>query len=449
MTYRKSLYPMNTVTKIHKLALNSILTGVVCLGLASGHAWAQAVKVEVVVHDGKYQLLRGGKPYQVKGAGLDDASLELLAAHGGNSIRTWATVDGPEGTALLLDRAHELGITVSLCLYTAPERLGFDYYDEEAVARQYEALKKEVLKYKDHPALLTWIIGNELNFDYKNPRVYDAVNDLSRMIHEVDPNHPTTTTIAGFSESLVKIIQERAPDLDFISFQLYAQLYNLPEFVKDTDFTDPFFITEWGAIGHWEVPKTTWGAPLEQDSTAKAETYLRGYREVIEPLAGQNLGDYVFFWGQKQEKTPTWYGLFTETGEETAVIDVLQYIWTGNWPDNRSPQIKSMRLDGKAAHKNIRLKTGKTYRAEIKASDHDGDALAYSWQVKPESTANQVGGDYEAEIASLEGHIIDPSKPEASLIAPDNPGAYRLFVYVYDGQGHAAHANIPFYVDGE
>ena len=183
--------------------------------LASNSSFAQAVKVEVVKHDGKYQLLRNGKPYQVKGAGLADASLERLAAHGGNSIRTWSTVDGPEGTLKLLDEAHELGITVSLCVYTGSERHDFDYYDEDAVSLQYEAIKLEILKYKDHPALLTWIIGNELNFDYKNPKVYDAVNDISLMIHEVDPNHPTTTTIAGFSESLLKVIDERAPDLDF------------------------------------------------------------------------------------------------------------------------------------------------------------------------------------------------------------------------------------------
>jgi len=297
--------------------------------------------------------------------------------------------------------------------------------------------------------LLTWILGNELNYDYKNPMVYDAVNDLSRWIHEVDPNHPTTTAVAGFSESMVKVLRERAPDLDFVSFQLYAQLYSLPEFIEDTGFSDPFFLTEWGAIGHWEVPKTSWGAPLEQDSTTKAETYLRGYRKVIEPHLDQILGNYVFLWGQKQEKTPTWYGLFTETGEETEVIDVLQNVWTGQWPENRAPQIKSMRMDGKAGHKNIRLKTGKTYPALVTATDADGDTLTYSWQVKPESTAQEVAGDYEAQIASLEGHIVGPTNREASLVAPDDPGAYRLFVYVYDGQGHAAHANIPFYVDGK
>ena len=43
--------------------------------------------------------------------------------------------------------------------------------------------------------------------------------------------------------------------------------------------------------------------------------------------------------------------------------------------------------------------------------------------------------------------IDTPDAAEITVTAPAQPGAYRLFVYVYDGQGHAAHANIPFYVD--
>ena len=203
--------------------------------------WAQAIKVEVVKQDGKYQLLRDGKTYRVNGAGLANGDLKTFAAHGGNSIRTWSTVDGPEGTSKLLDEAHELGITVSLCVYTALERHGFDYYDEAAVAQQFERIKQEILKYQDHPALLTWIIGNELNFDYKNPMVYDAVNSISKMIHQVDPNHPTTTAVVGFNENLLEVLDERASDLDFISFQVYGQLYDLPRFVKDMKFKDPYF----------------------------------------------------------------------------------------------------------------------------------------------------------------------------------------------------------------
>ena len=61
----------------------------------------------------------------------------------------------------------------------------------------------QVREYKDHPALIIWVIGNELNME-KNPKVWDAVNDLSKKIHQIDPNHPTTTPLAGFKQDLVQ-----------------------------------------------------------------------------------------------------------------------------------------------------------------------------------------------------------------------------------------------------
>jgi hypothetical protein len=47
----------------------------------------------------------------------------------------------------------------------------------------------------------------------------------------------------------------------------------------------------------------------------------------------------------------------------------------------------------------------------------------------------------------LPGMIAQPNGAEITLKAPVEAGAYRLFAYIFDGQGHAAHANIPFYVD--
>ena len=65
-----------------------------------------------------------------------------------------------------------------LGLYLRPERTGMDYNDEYAVEGQLEELKQEVLKYKDHPALLLWGIGNEVDLQYTNTRVWDAVENL-------------------------------------------------------------------------------------------------------------------------------------------------------------------------------------------------------------------------------------------------------------------------------
>jgi hypothetical protein len=94
------------------------------------------------------------------------------------------------------------------------------------------------------------------------------------------------------------------------------------------------------------------------------------------------------------------------------------------------------------------LKPGQSYHAKVQASDPDQDPLTYSWEVMEESTERKMGGDVESVPKSLPGLIAEPRQSEITLKAPDKAGAYRLFAYVFDGKGHAAHANIPFYVDG-
>nr|WP_297348329.1 glycoside hydrolase family 2 TIM barrel-domain containing protein [uncultured Glaciecola sp.] len=242
------------------------------------------IKVEIIEENGNYKLLRGGEPYQVRGAGISSTDLDSLVKFGGNSMRNWAVDNHAEPAEQLLDRAYAMGITVSLCLEFARERHGFDYDDNAAVAKQLAENRVRVEKYKDHPALLTWIIGNEVNFDFTNPKVFDAVNDTAKMIKELDPNHPTTTALAGFDKKALVAIAERAPDLDFISFQMYADLLNLPQYIKEFGFDKPYFITEWGAVGHWEVHTTEWGAPVENTSTEKASNYSKSYSQVLESL---------------------------------------------------------------------------------------------------------------------------------------------------------------------
>lgn len=404
------------------------------------------IKVEIVNVEGGYALLRGGKPYRVRGAGVDHADLETLAARGGNSLRTWAVDDGAMPPGQLLDKAHSLGLTVSLCLEFASERHGFDYNDPVAVAKQFEETKARVLKHRNHPALLTWFIGNELNYDFENPKVYDAVNEVSKMIHELDPNHPTTTTLSQFNKELVETVQAHAPDLDFLSFQLYADLVNLPKYIKETGFTDPYFVTEWGAVGHWEVHKTKWGAPVEQTSSEKAANYANSYLKVMQPFPRQALGSYVFLWGQKQERTPTWYGMFLDSGEATEPVDVMNYIWTGAWPENRAPRISRVGLKGKVGYDSVTLWPNKKYKAKVSVTEPDGDPVSYHWEVRTESTATESGGDEEYVPQVVENLISETNNAEITMRTPKEKGAYRLFVYAYDGKGHAAHSNIPFYV---
>ena len=408
----------------------------------------EPIRVEIERTEDGYRLLRGGEPYIAKGAGMAINDIERFAAAGGNSIRNWSTAQDGQDTRELLDDAHAHGVTVALGLAMQKERHGFDYDDPEAVAAQLERMREEVLKYRDHPAVLVWVIGNELNLSYENPRVWDAVNDVAEMIDELDPFHPTTTTTAGFNPEVNAEILARAPALDFLSFQMYSSIFTFPERLEDSGFDGPFMVTEWGTIGWWEVGTTDWGAPIEVHSSEKADTFRRGYQDILEPLEGQLIGSYAFYWGQKQERTPTWFGMLTEAGNLTETVDAMQYSWTGEWPENRTPRVESMRLDGKSSSDSVTLTPGQVVEAEIDASDPDGDTVIYHWEIKPESTATSGGGDYEAPLISLEGFLSDTSAASTTLTAPP-PGKYRLFAYAFDDEPRIAHANIPFLVEGE
>lgn len=241
-------------------------------------ALEKPAKVTLTNTDGNHQLFVNGEPFYVKGAGLEFGNIAAVAEHNGNSFRTWRTENGKQTGKEVLDEAYKNGLMVTMGIDVARERHGFDYNDTIAVKKQLERIKKEVIALKDHPALMIWGIGNELNLHYTNPKVWDAVNDISKMIHEVDPNHLTTTSLAGISKKEVGLIKERSPDLDLLSIQIYGDLLKLPKLVKDSDWKGAYIVTEWGATGHWEVPKTDWGVPIEENSTLKASNYLKRYK---------------------------------------------------------------------------------------------------------------------------------------------------------------------------
>lgn len=407
----------------------------------------EPVKVELVNKDNHFQLLRNGEPYYIKGAGTTFDKIKILAHNGANSCRTWSTETEHYTADQFMDSAHNYNLTVTLGLDVQKERKGFDYNDSVAVKKQFEFIKNEVIKYKDHPALLVWGIGNELNLNYSNPKVWDAVNDIAKMIKEVDPNHPTTTMLAGIKEFDVKEIAKRCPDLDFLSIQMYGDLPNLQQRIKESGYDGPYVVSEWGATGHWEVARTEWDAPIEQTSKEKAESYIHRYRVAIESDSLRCLGSYVFFWGQKQERTPTWYGLFTEDGNPTETIDAMHFLWKGKWPENRAPRLDSLRLNGLSAFDNIKLEKGNNYTAEVFCYNAEKESLKYEWEILYESNDLGVGGDHESRPESIDGLIQNKNSSKVEITAPKEKGAYRIFVYVIDSENKTATANIPFYVN--
>jgi len=405
-------------------------------------------KVELQQQAGKYQLTVDGKPFYIKGAGLELGSIQSLADYGGNAFRTWR-VDNGEKTGLeILDEAHQQGLMVCMGLDVARERHGFDYNDQQAVAQQMATIKRDIVALKDHPALLMWGIGNELNLRHSNPKVWDAVNDLSKMIHELDPNHPTTTMLAGAENQVIELLVAHCPDLDLLSFQVYGEIDRLPKYLEESNYKGAYTVSEWGATGHWESPHTDWDRSIEANSSEKAKSYQSRYLDYIAADTAQCIGSFVFLWGQKQERTPTWYGVFLDNGQSTEAAQVMQYLWTGKWPQHRVPTLSGLTIDGLTARDNVRLQENQLYTAQVSVDTAHQQALSYRWELMKEldRSLESDGGDFEP-IPDIVWHQSGPNTSQQVEFKAPNAGEYRLFVYIDNRYGGSATANLPVLVE--
>jgi hypothetical protein len=405
-------------------------------------------KVELINRNNRYQLVVNGQDFYIKGAGVDLGSVQSLAEYGGNAFRTWR-VDNGERTALeILNEAEEHGLMVCMGIEVARERHGFDYNDKQAVAQQKAQIRKDVMVLKDHPALLMWGIGNELNLRHTNPKVWDAVNELSEMIHEIDPNHPTTTMLAGAEPEVIQLVAKRSPDLDLLSFQLYGDIDKLPKYLADSAYTGAYTVSEWGATGHWESPCTDWGRPIEANSSDKANAYKTRYLNYIAADTSQCIGSFVFLWGQKQERTPTWYGVFLENGRHTEAAQTMYQLWTNEDCDNPVPKYPLLTLEGAEAISSVRLTEGSTYSAQVNCQVTDNQSISYRWELMKEVEKSQEsdGGDFEP-TPDIVWHQSQSDKLQRVEFKAPKAGEYRLFVYLDDGFGGSATANMPILVE--
>ncbi len=388
----------------------------------------------VPVHVDASGMSRGGKPYFVKGAG-GSGSLEQLAARGGNSTRTWTT----GGLAKILDQADKLGLTVSAGIWLEPECSWFSYGNPEHCAKQADRVRREVTAFRDHPALLAWGIGNEIEGDGTNVDLWKQIDRLALLVKKLDPAHPTFTAVAGLGPAKAAGMNAHAPNLDYVGINTYGAVLSLHKHLKKVGWKRPWLLTEWGPRGFWESPKGQSGAPIEQTSTEKAKMIREAYQKVITPDGGC-LGSYVFVWGWKFEATATWFGIFTHEGDTTATADSLQEMWGGGTPKNRAPEIAKLAGLPKSS-----LQPGARFDASTVATDPDGDPLAWNWAVLPEAQSHN-GHKSPPMPKAVAGAIARTSGNGVNVKAPAKPGVYRLHVWVKDGKGHAATANAPFEV---
>lgn len=223
--------PGRTPAKVWKAAasiicLAALAGAVVWLVKRSPEEKTENTPLEKGVSTGRVRIIGGelyvdGRPFFIKGMGYNpipigrgyayDFTLDpriygrdfpKLREAGVNTIRVWNSVASRE----FLDAAYNNGqnpIYVIMGFYVEPSRIS-DIIYREAVVSDF---KNYVQRFKDHPAVLMWCVGNEVEFqlqklwpenENKLRDWFSLLNELSRAAFEVEGSsyHPVMTSAA-------------------------------------------------------------------------------------------------------------------------------------------------------------------------------------------------------------------------------------------------------------
>jgi hypothetical protein len=415
---------------------------------SSNHSNDNNSKTVFVTKDnGRYQIIKNGKPFLVKGgAGTD--FIPQLAASGGNTISCWDT----SKLASVLNEAQRHNVSVIAGLDIPGGDSKEFYRDEKKADQLYEDYKHIIIRYKDHPALLSWTVGNELfmPFTISSRGFYKYLNKMIATAHAIDPNHPVSTAVINLQGKSLFNIRWRVKGIDFISVNTYNSLKRLRNRLANRNWLwgGPYLVTEWSPMGGFEADNTAWQAPIENTSTKKAEWFYEFYRNYMPREDRRFLGSLVYFWGNRQEYTHTWYSIFDENGNATEIKEVMNDCWKDTQSDHQSVKVSYMLVDSLGAKDNIFLSPGSSHNASLLLpKDQPTDSLKYSWEILREGWFHwgRTWNNFSKPLPE-KGLLADSSKPNTVFTAPTKEGPYRIFITVFNNKGYCATANTPFYV---
>lgn len=393
-----------------------------------------------------FELRVDGEASYIKGVGGTNR-LDVASASGANACRTWGgDVKSVKRTSELAAK-HGMRVMQGIWLPKELEK----YSDEKFKNEMLKTCCELAETFKDDPNILCWGIGNEIELSGSNSGVvWGFVEELAAAMKAIDKRHLVATVIAH-NKSALDSIARYAPSLDIVGINSYGSIFQVKDMVAESDYKGPYMITEWGPTGWWETSSTTWKAPIEQTSEQKRQVYEERYNKAI--LGDERcLGSFVFLWGQKEERTPTWFSMFVEgrvnglplKGEKTPMVEAMQRVWSGEEPAQTAPVVTGIKVDGKSPNESPTLQKGKAFRVEVAATDREGDNMTYIWEVLYEATKLGFGGSYEPRPDRY-GEVFTTSEPSAEITINEE-GNFRVYAYVADGTGFVSTVNSPVQV---
>ena len=194
--------------------------------------------------------------------------LALMKDMGINTVRVYE----PIASEAVLDEMYEAGISVIV---------GIGYNQGGLYDLQSGTYLEYVQRFKSHPAILLWEIGNEYNFhpEWFGGSLdlwYETLREASAAIQAADPNHPVSTAHGELPEE--NLIAELT-DIDLWGLNVYrwdVSYTAAMDFAKLSD--KPMYFSEIGADSYM----STASLGYEQGSNQRAQADAT--RALLEPL---------------------------------------------------------------------------------------------------------------------------------------------------------------------
>ena len=388
--------------------------------------------------NGKWTFLIEGKSFEVKGAtfGYDkdvnnyEKHFQELNNLGVNTIRTWGT---GEHTRKLLDVAHKYNIKVMLGIWMRHGKPGmeaddsFDYVNDSiGKETMYKNALSIVEKYKNHPAILTWGVGNEVYLNMATDKEKIAYSKLLEricfQIKKIDENHPVTSVEAWTFG--VDWWLKYVPSIDIFGINTYGAGANiLPQELAKKGVKKPYVITEFGVRGEWEIKKDKNGVIPEPTDQEKYDAIVKGYNEWIKPKPNC-LGVYVFHYANDNRHVAPW--LLTHFKSMTRPqYWAIREAYTGKKPINNVPIIKSFQL----LENNIKSETW--VAVKLDAIDIENEALTISFYYN-QRTGSRKRKDQLVKLQSR-GNLSEGIE----IKLPKENGGIRVYAVVSDTYNNA------------
>jgi cellulose synthase (UDP-forming) len=339
----------------------------------------------------------------------------------------------------ILNIASEYDLKVLYGFWFDPK---VDYYTDSIRVKQYiREVEEKVLRYKDHPSVLAWSLGNEtwglLKHSFSKPYLVKVrgqyvklVEYLAQRIHELDPAHPVFSCMEHETYQLpgeLAAFHDGAPSIDVIGINSYyeEQISTLNHHCWEFDSLRPYLISEFGPRGYWDPAynKTEKGLLIEDSENEKAEWYRKQWTKYVAGFKGYNIGGFAYCWHDRMEGSNTWFGLTDYKGRNKPSYYALKELWTGTNDSAMGEfRISCSSLPG----------PGKSCVFKAVPKSMAAEEYTYEWSLNK--------NDYLDEVNGIE--YLDDGK-SVNVKFPEVPLNYRLYLYVSDKKGNVYTASLP------